>query len=284
VFDGNFNATLFDGERQESIPEYAGRLLRIAVAVIVKGMKRGEVMVAYVMAAAAFLAWGFNLVAMSCWYNMKNSVKWIRIGWACAFLAPFLISTYPMKTFIDLQEANGVVLAFRDTLNQHFLEESIRASEYADARANASHAYTSNKLEQVYIDLENQQIATQRDFERFGAEMEEYNEEVNEAIMDSLDSTKATVAAQISAADAAYGKAHQDGAEKAAEAQQQGSSMAATVEGFIQQGYDALEYTCDLVDTAAKYAGIANDIDNVVPWDVLAPHNVHAILLCRFCM
>jgi hypothetical protein len=148
------------------------------------------------------------------------------------------------------------------------------------------HAYTSNKLEQVYIDLENQQIATQRDFERFGAEMEEYNEEVNEAIMDSLDSTKATVAAQISAADAAYGKAHQDGAEKAAEAQQQGSSMADTVEGFIQQGYDALEYTCDLVDTAAKYAGIANDIDNVVPWGVPAPHNVqvHAILLCRFCM
>ena len=170
----------------KNISEYAGRLLRVAVAVIVKGMKRGEVMVAYVMAAAAFLAWAFNIIAMSTWYNMKKSIKWIRIGWACAFLAPFLISTYPMKSFIDLHEANGVVLAFRDTLNQHFLEESIRGSEYADARANASHAYINNKLEQAQIDLEHQQIATQRDFDRFGAEMEGYSEESHRAIMDSM--------------------------------------------------------------------------------------------------
>lgn len=269
VFDGNFEFTMFEGERQESIPEYAGRLLRVAVAVIVKGMKRGEVMVAYVMAAAAFLAWAFNIIAMSTWYNMKKSIKWIRIGWACAFLAPFLISTYPMKSFIDLQEANGVILAFRDTLNQHFLDESIRASEYADARANASHGYINNKLEQAQIDLEHQQIATQRDFDRFGAEMEGYSEESHQAIMDSLDSTKDAIAAQMLATDQAYAEALDDASETATETQQQSSDMATTVEGFIQQGYDALQYSCDLLDRAAEYAGIANDIDNIVPWDVI---------------
>ena len=269
VFDGNFNVTLFNGERQESIPEYAGRLLRIAVAVIVKGMKRGEVMVAYVMAAAAFLAWGFNIVAMSCWYNMKNSVKWIRIGWACAFLAPFLISTYPMKTFIDLQEANGVVLAFRDTLNQHFLEESIRASEYADARANASHIYGIRKLEQARIDLENQQIATQRDFERFGAEMEEYSEETHQAMMDSMESQKAAISQHLAAANEAYAMASDDAAVEADEKRDQAAGISAMIQDKLNNIHQGLYKTCEILDDATVIANYANAVDNIVPWFII---------------
>ena len=269
VFDGNFEFTLFDGERQESIPEYAGRLLRIAVAVIVKGMKRGEVMVAYVMAAAAFLAWGFNLVAMSCWYNMKNSVKWIRIGWACAFLAPFLISTYPMKTFIDLQEANGVVLAFRDTLNQHFLEESIRASEYADARANASHIYGIRKLEQARTDLENQQIATQRDFERFGAEMEEYSEETHQAMMDSMESQKAAISRQLAAANEGYAMASDDAAAEADQKRDQAAGLSGMIQDKLNNIHQGLYKTCEILDDATEIANYANAVDNMVPWFII---------------
>ena len=226
-------------------------------------------MVAYVMAAAAFLAWGFNLVAMSCWYNMKNSVKWIRIGWACAFLAPFLISTYPMKTFIDLQEANGVVLAFRDTLNQHFLEESIRASEYADARANASHIYGIRKLEQARTDLENQQIATQRDFERFGAEMEEYSEETHQAMMDSMESQKAAISRQLAAANEGYAMASDDAAAEADQKRDQAAGLSGMIQDKLNNIHQGLYKTCEILDEATEIANYANAVDNVVPWFII---------------
>ena len=269
VYDGGFDFTLFDGERRETLPEYAGRLLRIAVAVVVKGMKRGEVMVAYVTTSAAFLAWVCNIIAMASWYNMKKSIKWIRIGWACAFIAPFLITTYPMKTFIDLTEANDVVLAFKDTLNQHFLDEAVRAADYADARANASYIYTTDKLEQAQVDMQNQQIATQRDFERFGAEMEDYNEETHQAIMGSINSQSEAISMQMAATEAAYGEAREDADAEVAEREEQTSGMSSTINGFVQQGYDALQYTCDLLDEAADFVGEANQIDNIVPWDTI---------------
>lgn len=269
VFDGNFEFTLFEGERQESIPEYAGRLLRVAVAVIVKGMKKGEVMVAYVMAAAAFLAWAFNIVAMSTWYNMKKSIKWIRIGWACAFLAPFLISTYPMKSFIDLQEANGVVLAFRDTLNQHFLEESIRGSEYADARENATLFYTVRKLEQAQIDLEHQQIATQRDFERYGAEMEGYSEESHQVLMDSIASSRTAISGQLHAANEAYAMAQNDAQVAAEEQREQTAGITGMIEDKLMDIHTGLYRTCEILDEATEIANDANAVDNIIPWYII---------------
>jgi hypothetical protein len=269
VFDGNFEFTMFEGERQESIPEYAGRLLRVAVAVIVKGMKRGEVMVAYVMAAAAFLAWAFNIIAMSTWYNMKKSIKWIRIGWACAFLAPFLISTYPMKSFIDLQEANGVILAFRDTVNQHFLDESIRASEYADAQANATMFYAVRKLEQAQIDLEHQQIATQRDFERYGAEMEGYSEESHQALMDSIESSRTVISGQLSAANDAYAMAQNDAQVAAEEQREQTAGIAGMIEDKLIDIHTGLYRTCEILDEATEIANDANAVDNVIPWYII---------------
>jgi hypothetical protein len=269
VFDGNFEFTMFEGERQESIPEYAGRLLRVAVAVIVKGMKRGEVMVAYVMAAAAFLAWAFNIIAMSTWYNMKKSIKWIRIGWACAFLAPFLISTYPMKSFIDLQEANGVILAFRDTVNQHFLDESIRASEYADAQANATMFYAVRKLEQAQIDLEHQQIATQRDFERYGAEMEGYSEESHQALMDSIESSRTVISGQLSAANEAYAMAQNDAQVAAEEQREQTAGIAGMIEDKLIDIHTGLYRTCEILDEATEIANDANAVDNVIPWYII---------------
>ena len=45
--------------------------------------------------------------------------------------------------------------------------------------------------------------------------------------------------------------------------------MSSTINGFVQQGYDALQYTCDLLDEAADFVGEANQIDNVVPWDTI---------------
>jgi hypothetical protein len=269
IYDGVFNFTLFDGERQESIAEYAGRLLRIAVAVVVKGMKRGEVMVAYVNASAAFLAWVLNIIAMASWYNMKKSIKWIRIGWACAFLAPFLISTYPMKTFIDLNEANGVVLAFRDTLNQHFLDEAVQAADYADARANASHVYMVSTLDEARTDIINQQIATQRDFERFGAEAEDYSEETQQAMMDTLDSQRRAVEGQIDAANVAYGRASEDASEEAEERREQTAGVSGMIQDKLMDIHTGLYKTCEILDETTEFVNDANEIDNIVPWFII---------------
>jgi hypothetical protein len=200
---------------------------------------------------------------------MKKSIKWIRIGWACAFLAPFLISTYPMKSFIDLQEANSVVLAFRDTVNQHYAEESIQAAEYADDRANATVWRTINKLEQAQVDLEHAQIATQRDFVRFGAELEDYSEEAHQAIMDSIEASKSSTAAQLAAAREGAAMAGDDAATQAAETQEQGAGIQGMIQDKLMDIHTGLYRTCEILDEATEIATYANIVDNIVPWYII---------------
>jgi hypothetical protein len=117
--------------------------------------------------------------------------------------------------------------------------------------------------------MQNQQIATQRDFERFGAEMEDYNEETHQAIMGSINSQSEAISMQMAATEAAYGEAREDADAEVAEREEQTSGMSSTINGFVQRGYDALQYTCDLLDEAADFVGEANQIDNVVPWDTI---------------
>jgi hypothetical protein len=210
-----------------------------------------------------------NIIAMASWYNMKKSIKWIRIGWACAFLAPFLISTYPMKTFIDLNEANGVVLAFRDTLNQHFLDEAVQAADYADARANASHVYMVSTLDEARTDIINQQIATQRDFERFGAEAEDYSEETQQAMMDTLDSQRRAVEGQIDAANVAYGRASEDASEEAEERREQTAGVSGMIQDKLMDIHTGLYKTCEILDETTEFVNDANEIDNIVPWFII---------------
>ena len=57
VFDQDIEYTLFEGTRVENMMEYTGRMVQVAIAVVVRGMKEGQVMVAYVTAGAAFAAW-----------------------------------------------------------------------------------------------------------------------------------------------------------------------------------------------------------------------------------
>jgi hypothetical protein len=161
------------------------------------------------------------------------------------------------------------VLAFRDTLNQHFLEESIRASEYADARANASHIYGIRKLEQARTDLENQQIATQRDFERFGAEMEEYSEETHQAMMDSMESQKAAVSRQLAAANEGYAMASDDAAAEADEKRDQAAGLSGMIQDKLNNIHQGLYKTCEILDDATEIANYANAVDNMVPWFII---------------
>jgi hypothetical protein len=51
-------------------------------------------------------------IALTSWYNLRKSRKYIAIGWLMTFIAPFVISVVPMKMFVDWDAFNPVSDAF----------------------------------------------------------------------------------------------------------------------------------------------------------------------------
>jgi hypothetical protein len=114
------NCTYFDAPRLESFAEYSLRMADVGLSRMLLDADEKSVWILFAVATCAILAWVCNMLAMSSWYNLKKSKRWILIGWLCTFVAPFMISIMPMRMFVDWRAMDPVREAYFRNFKEHF--------------------------------------------------------------------------------------------------------------------------------------------------------------------
>jgi hypothetical protein len=114
------NCTFFEGPRLEGFDQYSLRMLDVGYERMMHSATEKEVIIYYAVATCAIFAWICNLLAMSSWYNLKKSRKWIAIGWLMTFVAPFLISIVPMRMFVSWDEFEPVREAYFTSFQDYY--------------------------------------------------------------------------------------------------------------------------------------------------------------------
>ena len=114
------NCTSYEGTRLETFPEYTLRMGQVCLTSMVLRAEEKTVIINYAVATCALIAWVCNIAAMTSWYNLKKSRRWILIGWLFTFIAPFIISIVPMRMFVDWSGCNPVREGYFNAFAGHF--------------------------------------------------------------------------------------------------------------------------------------------------------------------
>lgn len=122
------NCSLYVDYRNETFVEFAERVTQIGMARVVASAEQWQVYVVRFIALTGFCAWACIMVAFNCWYNLYRSKFWIRVGWSVSFLAPFLASIIPSRTFINIKHMEPVKVALMMKFEEDYPIEKMLTS------------------------------------------------------------------------------------------------------------------------------------------------------------
>lgn len=104
----------------ESFPAYTLRIAQVGLARMLHPAKGADFVVDCVVCGLLWAAAVLNYVALEAWSQYRPSRRALLLGWACTFLAPFIVSMVPIREFVDFDAIDPVLQDYADSFRTTF--------------------------------------------------------------------------------------------------------------------------------------------------------------------